>query len=363
MVARFVPRRLMAAALLGGMALFAPFLAHADLEAAAGKVAAYRALQEKIQDAVARQDGAAYEALGKESVSLLAEARAAYEAGGAARSEDPEVIYNYAEVIKLEGDDDLGAEMVRAALDRGVGSPALWRIYGEMRLAMGRPYYADGVEALLKSTELDGASPTAADAWFALGRYYLQSDLPEAGAKAFASALAANPSHVPAQLGDAAAKVYAGDIAGAGGILEKVGRAAQPHDVMLRALMRSALADFDLSRRTFSDTVENHFAYARVAYIAARFPEAALAARRAANLAGNREDMYNFAGAIQMQMGDLPSALDSYQNSLRIKADQAPIQQTVEQLRQAVQQQQAQQPPVQSAQPTAPVGAGQGPLR
>src|SRR5690606_19543738 len=105
---------------------------------------------------------------------------------------------------------------------------------------------------------------------------------------------------------------------------------------------------------------------ARLLYLAGRIPEAILAARRAADLAGDRVEIWNFLGAIQSQMGDLNGAIEAYEASLRVQPDQANIQQGLEQLKQARQQQQSQQPAPQPqsapSQPEQPV-QGRGPLR
>jgi len=328
----------------------------ASVDDAREHLASYQSVLSKMKDAQARQDQKAYDSLARQSLGHLADAEKAFKSANAGDSDDPEVVYSYAEVMKLAGNDDLGAEMVQLALDRGVESPALWRIYGEMCLASGPARKQDGVDALRKSTELDGTTPASAGAWFALGRFYLENEMPEPAAKAFASALAADPAHVPSRLGDAAVRIYGGDIAGAGAVIEQVGKAAQPYDTMLRAMVRAALLDFERSRRTFSDTVENHYAFARLAYIAARFPEAVLAAKRAGHLGKDRTDILNFLGAIQIQSGDLPGAIEAYEASLRAQPDQAHIQQTLEQMKKA-QQESAQQ------QPTQQVNQGQGPLR
>lgn len=333
-------------------ACFAVLQAGATIEDAQKQVVSYRAVLTEMQDALARQDQAAYESLGQKSMEILRDARKGLESAGAAKSDDPAVVFSYAEVIKLAGDDDLGAEMARAALDRGVESPALWRIYGEMCLAIGPPQYQRGVDALRKSTTLDGTSPESAEAWFALGKHYLDREMPEAAAKAFTSALTANPAHVLSQLGEAAVKIYQGDIGGAGSVIEKVGRAAQPYDVPMRTMVRAALVDFDRSRRTFADTAENHYAYSRLLYIAARFPESVLAAIRASHLAPERIEIWNFQAAVQMQLGDLPGAIDAFGRSLQAKADQPQVIDTLAQLKQEAAKQAA-----------PPVGGGQGPLR
>ena len=356
MVARLNAGALMRTICLTAILFLCALRATATVEEARQQLATYKTVLTEMQEALNRQDGAAYEALRDRSMAALADARKAFEAADAGSSTDPAVVFSYAEVVKLEGDDDLGAEIARAALDKGVESPALWRIYGEMCLATGPSQYAVGMEALQKSTALDGTSPESADAWFALGRYYLEREMPDPASNAFASALAANPAHVPAQLGDAAARIYAGDIAGAGAIVERVGRAAQPHDVLLRSMVRAALFDYDVTRREFDDTAEDHYAFSRLMYIAGRFPEAVLAANRAGHLAPERVDILNFQSAIQIQLGDYAGAIQSCEASLRAKADQPQIQQTLEQLKQAAQEAAQQQQAPQT-------GQGKGMLR
>ena len=357
MVARLNAGKIVLALCLFAAACLGAVDAGATLDEARQHLTAYQSVRGEMQEALARQDMAAYESLEQKSLGHLADAGKAFESAGAGESDDPEVVYSYAETMKVAGNDDLGAEIVRGALDRGVESPGLWRIYGEMCLASGPARRQDGVDALRKSVELDGTTPASAGAWFALGRFYLEKEMPEPASKAFASALAADPAHVPAQLGDAAAKVYSGDIAGAGAIIEKVGRAAQPYDTLLRSMVRAALQDYERARRSFNDTVENHYAYARLMYIAARLPEAIQAAKRAGHLGKDRVDILNFLGAIQIQSGDLPGAIEAYEASLTAKPDQAPIQQTLAQLKKA------QQESVQPQQQKPEVGQGLGPLR
>jgi tetratricopeptide (TPR) repeat protein len=181
--------------------------------------------------------------------------------------------------------------------------------------------------------------------------------MPEPAAKAFASALAANPNHVPAQLGEVATRIYSGDIAGAGAIVDKVGRAAQPYDVLLRSMVRAALFDFELTRREFDDTTENHYAFSRLMYSAGRFAEAVLAAKRAGRLSPERVDILNFQSAIQIQLGDYAGAIQTCEASLRAKADQPQIQQTLEKLKQAAQE------AAQQKQQATQTGQGKGMLR
>ena len=365
MVARLNAGTVVMSWVVMGLLLAAP-VAFASVESGRAAFSAYQEALQQQDDAASRGDSAAYEAATTSARNKLVEARAAFEAAGAAESDDPSVVLDYAAVLRAMAYDDLAAEAVRGALDRGVEAAALWRVYGQSLLAIGPDHFQDGVDALRQSLALDDASAEAAETWFALGHYYLENLMPEPAGAAFDSALALDPELVQAKLGKAAVHIFAGEVAAAGDIVELVGRAARPYDVLLRTMIRGALYDFDSNRRLFADTVENHYAYARLLYLAGRIPEAILAARRAADLAGDRVEIWNFLGAIQSQMGDLNGAIEAYEASLRVQPDQANIQQGLEQLKQARQQQQSQQPAPQPqsapSQPEQPV-QGRGPLR
>ncbi|MBX3178704.1 MAG: tetratricopeptide repeat protein [Candidatus Hydrogenedentes bacterium] len=335
------------------------FTASASVDVARERYQAYEQKIAERQEAAVRGDMEGYQARDAEARQSLVEARQAFEAGKAARSTDETVLMDYLVVLRALGDHDLAAEAADAAIDRGVESAALLRVLGESLLVTGPDNFQRGVDALRKSVALDGTSPASAQAWFALGRYYLENYLPDAAADAFAAALKADPEHVPSRLGEAAARVFSGEIAEAGAIIESVGRAAQPYDIELRSMMRTALYDFDVARRIFDDTADNHYAYARLLYLASRVPEAVLAARRATDLAPDRVEIWNFLGAVQLQISNYRDALASYEASLKLNPDQPGLQQTVEQLREVQQQQAA--PPA-SGQGQAPL-RGQGPLR
>ena len=365
MVARLNAGKLIQRFVLLALIGVAPLTA-ATVDEARAHYGDYQAAMEAQQAAAAGGDPAAFESKGEEAARLLRAAIDAYIAAGAPASNDPALLREYTAALRARGDHDLAAEALRAAIDRGVEDAAIWRILGESLLEVAPSRYQEGIDALYHSLDLDKGSADAAGTWFALGEYYLGNQMPGEAAKAFAEALALNPEHVPAQLGDAAAKVYAGEIAAAGDIIEAVGRNAQPYDALFRAMIRGALHDFDGAGRVFEDTAVNHYAYARLLYVAARLPEALLAAHRAASLAGDRSEIWNFLGAIQIQSGDYAGARAAYETSLKVNPDQPQVVSTLEQLKKAQQEaaQQQQQAPAQAppAQGQAPL-RGQGPLR
>ncbi len=302
--------------------------------------------------AMAQQDMTAYETLDIEATSALRKAESAY-ADAFRSTGDEDSALGYIAVLREKGDDDLGAEVARQALDQGLDSAALWRSYGSCLLVSGAADRQAGIDALYTSLDRDKESPGAVATWNELGSYYLDTGMAEAASKAFTEALALDATDTRARLGALVVAVYDGDVAKAGTILSEVGRAAQPYDTQLRAQLRIALDDFDGYRKSFSDTAENHYAYARLLYSAARLPQAILAVSRATTLAPNDTAIWNFLGALQLQLGDYPSAQKSYESSLRANSEQSDIQQTVEKLKEA-QQEAAQK---------ATTGGGKGPLR
>ena len=254
--------------------------------------------------------------------------------------------------LRLKGDEDLAAEVAGEALDKGIESAVLAREYGACLLRIGPDHTQDGVDALYQSLAWDGSSTEAVGTWNELGTFYLRESLPKSARDSFDAALKLDAQDVRARLGRLVVSVYDGEIANAGELLADVGKDALPFDTQLRRELRVALADFDEHRRTFSDTAENHFAYARLLYSAARIPQAMFAAERAAKLSATNIEMWNFLGAVQIQMGDLPAAITSYEASLKANAEQPMVAETLEKLREAVQAQA----------PAAPL-AGQGMLR
>lgn len=317
----------------------------------------YREAAQQQQAAVGRQDAEAAQSHQVEATAALTEAmadfKAQYESSG-----NLEDALGYIETLRIHGDHDLAGKFAGRVIEAGEHNAAIYRVYGECLLATGPKTAQGGIDALYTALELDGTSSEALAAWNALGDYYLNHRMPEAATTAFNGALAIDENDVRAQLGLLVVDVFNGEIAAAGERLGAVGSKAQPYDTTLRQQLRIALADFDTHRRTFSDTAENHFAFARLMYSAARFPEAVQALLRAVTLAPQNTAMLNFLGSFQAQMGDYAGALKSFESSLQADSNQPVVRQSLESLRKSMGESGTPQP----GQPMAPP-QGQGPLR
>ena len=329
-----------------------PYAVAEESSEGATALARYETARSKQQTALAQGDSEAFAALDTEAANALSAAGAAFKRDYEA-SNDLQAALGYVKVLRIKGDHDLAAEFAGKVISRGLENAVLWREYGSCLLTMGKKHAQDAIDALYTSLEMDRTSPEAVVTFNELADYYIEMGMPEAASTVVAEALAIEPTDVRARLAKVVVDVYNGNIGEAGSLLTAVGKGAQPYDTVLRAHLRLALADFDTQRRSFPDTAENHYAYARLLYFAARLPQAIMACQRAARLAKTDTGIWNFLGAIQGQLGDYAGAQRSYEASLKANPEQPDVRQTIEKLKEA------QQPAAQQAVP----GAGKGPLR
>ena len=270
-----------------------------DYAAAGAKAERYRAEAQALAGARAQNAAEAVKQHGKQAHDLLQEAIKLYEEAGVARASDAAVVEDYANLLAANGDFDLAADALKRMAAREPGNAGLWAKLGENLGKVGPQGHAAACEAFRKSLELDRNSPGAARAYFALGELQWRQGLYELAQENVEAGLTLAPDDVRGHIAQSALKARSGRVLESSKELDAVGKAAQPYDAETRALLRQALADFDAARRSFEDTAENHAAYARLLYRAARVPEAILAAQRATRLNPKDFETLNFMGAMQ----------------------------------------------------------------
>lgn len=128
-----------------------------------------------------------------------------------------------------------------------------------------------------------------------------------------------------ATIGHAALQVRKGEVVNSSQKLDALGVKAQPYDVETRLMLRQALHDFERRGKWFSDTAENHAAYARLLYRAGRLTDAILAARRSVVLDTAQSEIWNFLASMQLQIGNLEQAKQAYEHSLEANPNQPAI--------------------------------------
>ncbi len=270
--------------------------------------------------------------------SRLRQATRLYEQAGAAKSEDPAVLLEYTHVITAAGNHDLAAEILANATQIAPGNPALWTALGRSYSKAGPAFHEKAFAALNKAVKASPTPKEAAEARLLLGDIYRHQGLFDFAEAEYRASLEANPDDVKTTIYLAVLKVRRGEILEGSKDLDSLGKAAQPHDIDTRLRLRAAIAAYEARRGWFPDTAENHAAYARLLYHAARWPDAVLAARRATRINPQDARTWSFIGAIQMQLGNVEQARKAYQRSLEANPDQPSVRQVLKKMEQAEKQ-------------------------
>lgn len=268
--------------------------------------------------------------------ALLLDALDLYREAGADKSTDPALLSEYAGVLEVAGYYDLAAEMWEHMAGVDAGNAAAHHAAAGRNWAQSGDYGAQRAhDALQKALDGGLTGAKAADAWYWMGHLRHREGLYDGARQAYAEALKAQPDLTRALIGLAVLDAREGKIAEASAALDKLGQAAQPHDVETRVMLKKALYDFEAARGTFADEPALNAAYAKLLYRAGRLPDAALAARRATDQNPQDVDTLNFLGAILLQTGSTDQARQVYEKSLAAKPDQPNVEKMLSQLKAA----------------------------
>ncbi len=240
--------------------------------------------------------------------------------------EPPQESDEYLTVLESLGYHDLLAECLEERINqnyRGAAeNPEIWRRLGEAWMLSGPSRCQKALDAFQQALKLrqedTGTRALLAELLYREGLY-------KQARAAYETVLELEPENVPARLGKAGLLVREGNITEAAALINAVGAAAQPYDVTIRLMMRSALNDFEHQRGWFDDTSENHNAYAHLLYQAGRITDALIAARRAVELSPDNHAIWNFIAAMHIQLGTLEQAVHAYDKSLEANRHQPQI--------------------------------------
>lgn len=290
--------------------------------------------------ALAQRDAAQIDAHASAARKALLDAQAAYESLGAPQRGEADILFEYANVTRILGYHDRAAEAMETQVARDPKDAKAWALLGASAIECGPKRAPRGLEALRKSIALDGASKDSAVAYLGLGKLYQEQGLYDLATEALTKATANDPANAEAVIRLAALNARAGKILEAETAIDGLGKSAYAHDALTRVLLRESLATFEGDGRYFDDKAENHAAYAKLLYRAARTPEAILAAGRATRLNPKDTATYNFMGSLFTQIGNAEGARTAYQKSLDADSNQPNIAEALKAL-----------PPPQSAAP------------
>lgn len=316
--------------------------AAAPLDEARAKWAEYESAQAAQQDARNQGDTGATQEQVEKARQALSGAVALYEKAGAAASKVLAVRQEYTQALRIRGDFDLAAEVLKGSVALEPSNASLWREYGEALFRGATELRQQAAPAFQKALELNGTAPEAVRAHTDLGDVYFEQALYPFARHHYEAALALQADYTPARIGRALMILQAGNLLQGSQELDALGSAAKDFDTQVRVRLRKVLADFDHWGR-LEDTIENHQAYCRLAYRAGRPVDALLAAERVLKLDPANVDTLNFVGAVCGQVGNLAQARSAYAKSLEIKPDQPHVRETLQELDKAIA---ASKPPV-----------------
>lgn len=307
-----------------------------DFGAAARHVTQHGEALEAAARARAEGDLARVQGNEQAAAAHLRDARRIFEAGRVLASGDVEAITIYAEALGLLGDADLGAEALEAAISLRPEDALLRARRAALLAEVGGHARAEAFAAALEALEKTETGEAALLAHQVLGRLFFRESMPALAREHWEAALALESEDAEAIIGLAALDARAGRVAAADAALEGLGRRALAHDTAIRRKLRPALWDFDRFRLLIEDEAEEHAAYARLLYRAARAPEAAVALQRATQLDGDRIELWLLQGGILSQLGNLRGARHAYREALRLDPEQEGLRRTLEQLDAAI---------------------------
>lgn len=308
----------------------------ADVSALQAKVA--EGLKARDASAAAFAQGQADEGrkLGETSVTLLREARGAYDALGAAESNDFDTLMAYADLLVEQGDHDLAEKVLLRAIDIDRESAKAWLKLGQTEARLGPRSETRAIRSLRQAAAIEPKSEATVQANASLGALYQQAGLYDFARETYAKALEQDPNHVGSKLAIAALDARGGDMVKANKAYEEVEKNSVEYGAFIKNTLSIALRDFEQSRRWLDDTAETHLAYAELLVRAERLQDAIWPLNRSLKLDDSNYVAWNLMGSALRVMNQLKPARDAFAKSLALNADQPRTREAINALDQAL---------------------------
>lgn len=306
--------------------------AFGDVSEARAAMGQYRAEIQAAGEAAAKNDAKGAASREANARKHLKKACQEFAAAGAAKSNDLDVLRDYASALMRNDDYDLAAEALQRAVEVKPDDPALWISLGSAMSESGSSKANDAAAAFHKAIELTPSADVTASAYLGLGDLYRRHALHALARESFSKALDAKPDFRAAQLSLAAARVREGEVLQASTELDALGAMSNEEGALLVAHLSESLRAFEEARLTFPDTHEHHMAYAKLLLRAGRNTQALSAVERAAVLNADDYVTWNLVGGLSRQMGDAKRAREAYAKSLEINPDQPRTQEALKTL-------------------------------
>ncbi len=266
------------------------------------------------------------------AAQYLQDARSFFDRAQAGKSEDPDILKDYADLLIVMGDADLASEVLQRRAELTPHDAEAWFALGRVLASRDRAYEAEAAAALRRALTLDSANTEAASIYSELGRLYWRGGLFDLAERSYSKALAASQSDVSATIGLAALAIRKGKLAEASAQLDVLGALTPDKAGMLERMVGESLADFEQSPRWFADTAQNHMAYAKLLIRLNRLPQSVMPLERALELDPDNYVDWNLMGSVMRGLGDLKQARRAFTKSLELNPDQPRTREVLEKL-------------------------------
>ena len=331
-----------------------------------GQSAEVTALQAKVAEGLKARDASAAaftqgqadegRTLGETSAKLLREARDAYDAMGAAESNDFELLMAYAALLVEQGDHDLAEKTLLRAVDVDRESAQAWLKLGQTESRLGPRSETRAIRSLRQAAAIEPKSDATVQAYASLGALYQQAGLYDFARETYAKALEQDPNHVGSKLAIAALDARDGDMVKANKAYQEVEKNSADYGAFIQNTLSIALQDFEQSRRWLNDTAESHLAYAELLVRSERLQDAIWPLNRSLKLDDTNYVAWNLMGSALRVMNQLKPARDAFAKSLALNADQPRTREAIDALDKSIGES-APPAPLPEPQPTAPAPA------
>jgi tetratricopeptide (TPR) repeat protein len=262
----------------------------------------------------------------------LREAVRLFEEGGAAQSDEADILVDYADVLIILKSPDLAEPLLLRAATLAPQDGETWLRLGNARSELGPKALKSAIDAFDQAAAFaatDGsraeADAGAAYTWFRNGYYDL-------AAKRYAAALNADAKNTRAQIGEAALLFRRGLVVDAAARLDSLTELPPDMVTELATTVGTAAEDLRDAGILIIDDAAHHIAYARILVRANRLAEALPPLEHAAAIEPGNTAAWNLMGALHTALGDLNGAKTAYQQSLALNPDQPRTQQALTQL-------------------------------
>ncbi len=292
------------------------------------------ALQEAQAAFFAAQQEGDFEAAAEHGATIrenLTEARALLEQANAARSRDAETLMQYATVLAFQDQSDLAAEALKRLTALHTDHVDGWLGLGEALSELGPGRWAEAVDAYQQCLELDPAPDKAIHAWAGLGGIYLQSGMAQLAREAYQRGLEIEGDDIRIEAGLAAVDVWEGNL------LEATERidALEFIPPTESQLLEQAVDRLKMARFPLPHDADAHASYARMLFRVGRIHQCLLPLRRSLQLDAEDHAQWNFLGSVLVSIGQIEEAVEAFEHSLSINAEQPRTQEILEMLQEA----------------------------